>query len=106
MQLHIHSQNIVTTDALRIHVEKRISTALQRANHAIRSVVLRFNGVNGSRNNTAKHVQLSIELKSGKQLFIEDRDRDVYQVVNRAAGRAKQAVRRYLQRRRTRQRAA
>ena len=106
MQLHIHGQNLLATPSLRDHMETRIEAALDRVAHSIRSVVLRFKDVNGPRGGADKRVHLSIRFNNGEEVYIEDRDRDVYHVVNRVAGRAKHVVKRHLQKRRTRRRAA
>ena len=106
MQLQIHGQNLITTPSLREHMETRIEAALDRVAHSIRTVVLRFKDVNGPRGGADKRVHLCIRFNNGEEVFIEDCDRDVYHVVNRIAGRAKHVVKRQLQKRRSRRRAA
>ena len=104
MKFSIRSRNIQTTGALRRHVERRLSFALDRLAHRVTDVAIRLSSNERHTGDRARGCQLRIQLQGAPDVLVEAHDRDLYAAIDRAAERAREAVRRNLKRRRDRRR--
>ncbi len=98
MQLSIRG-NIRTTNAIREHVERRLSFALDRLAHRVSDVAIRISNEEPHTGPAARACQMRIHLHSGDPLLVEARDRDLYTAIDQAASRAREVVRRAVKRR-------
>lgn len=98
--LRIQGTNLVVSGTLREHVERRLGFALDRIIHHVRDIVVSLGDVNGPRGGADKRCNLLVTLATGKTLVIHETDSDLYRAIDRAAGRAKNQVKRRAARRR------
>lgn len=99
MQVEIRSRGFALTDALREHVERRLSFALSRVNEHVRRVQVRLADVNGPRGGVDKLCRIQVSLNRRESVLVEDTAVDVYAAIDRAAARAGRSVMRRLGRR-------
>ena len=98
MNLDIRGHHMQTTGALQQHIERRIGTALKRLTHRVQDVVIRISEGEGQPGGHEKHCRLQVHLSGAGTVFIDECDRDMYVAIDRAASRAKEAVRRSIKR--------
>jgi putative sigma-54 modulation protein len=96
MQIHIHSQGFLLTEALRAHIERRIHFALSWAAEQIRSVTVRLSDQNGTRGGIDKRCRFLIGVKGAADIVISETQADMYAAIDRAADRAGRTITRSL----------
>lgn len=100
MRIEFRVRRFPLTPALRSHAERRLHFALGRFGRRVRSVVVRFEDVNGPRGGPDKLCRLSLQESGGAPLQAEDVDADLYVAVDRAADRLGRRVARAIARQR------
>lgn len=89
------------TDALRRHVEKRVTAAVGRMQQHIRGVTVWFDDINGpSRGGADKSCRIAITLEGPRQapVVVEEVHWDLYKAITLAANRLSHNVRREVDR--------
>jgi putative sigma-54 modulation protein len=81
-----------TSDALNELVHKRLTAALGQHESWIDRVAVRLTDENGPRGGEDKICRMEIHLRGTPPVFIEQRGRDFYILIDEAADRAKQVV--------------
>ena len=102
MELEIRRHNVHLTEALRDHIERRLSFALGPFNSRVGTVSVHFEDVNGPKGGVDKQCRILVTLSGGKVIKVEDLDADLTAVIDRAADRIGHAVRREIDRRQDR----
>lgn len=100
MQLQVRARNMVLTEALRVHAERRVQFALSRFGDRIRRVAVQLGDVNGPRGGEDKICRLEVLLSPSGEVRAEESDADLYATIDRAAERAGRSVGRVLTRER------
>ncbi len=88
------------TDALRQHVDKRVTSAVGRLGRHVRGITVWFDDINGPlRRGADKACRISVALE-GRQapVVVEEVHGDLYKAITLAAERASHAVRREVDR--------
>jgi len=101
MRLEIRSRGIEVTAAMRDHLARRLGFALGRFGDRVTRVTARMADANGPRGGVDKQVRLSVGVRAGGNVVVEDADADLYAAIDRGAERAGRAVARVLDRERT-----
>ncbi|SIO65886.1 Ribosome-associated translation inhibitor RaiA [Singulisphaera sp. GP187] len=100
MQLDMRGVNYELQDELKDHIERRLRFALGRFASRIERIAVRISDVNGPRGGIDKRCRISIGLIPKGVVMIEGAGDDPFILVADAAKRARQSVRRNLERRR------
>lgn len=100
MQIDIQARNFSLTDALRNHVERRLSFALSTRDEHIQRISVRLVDINGPRGGEDKCCRIQVVLPHLTDVVIEDTEVDMYAAIDRAADRAGRTVSRRLARQR------
>lgn len=82
------------------HLERRLQFALGRFDDLIAWVRVYLTDENGPRGGADKHCRLVVKVLPSMQLLLEDQDADLTVLIDRAADRLAQLIRRHLERRR------
>lgn len=93
--------HITPTDAIRAHLEKRLTSALNRFTLHIRQVTVRLDDINGpSHGGTDKQCHVEVVTDTGRRLPIvsEAVREDLYTAISQAAERIAEAVSRDVDR--------
>lgn len=99
MQLITRASEFPLTQALQAFVERRLSQALGRYRHVIRSIRVSLRDLNGPRHGRDKRCQLELELAGQPALVISQTDADMYRAIGLASRRADRQIARRLDRR-------
>ncbi len=95
MQIDIQTRELPLTEALRSHIERRLSFSLSGCGDRIQRVVVRLLDINGPRGGVGQHCQLQVVLLGLSDIIIEDTETDMRVAIDRACNRAgRTAVRR------------
>ena len=97
MRLDIRGRHLTLTPALLDRVTRRLRFALGRFDRRVGRVSVRLGDVNGPRGGVDKSCTVHLHA-AGRSITIEERDRDMYAAIDRAAERAGRAVERALAR--------
>jgi ribosomal subunit interface protein len=100
MRISVRSLGMVTTEAIRSHVERRVLFAVGRFGERIEDVSARLGDANGPRGGADKTCRLVATLEGAGQVVVEDADPDLYVAVDRATSRLGRTVARAVERRR------
>lgn len=100
MRLEIRSPRLPVGDGVRAYVERRMRFALGRVASALERVVVRLGDVNGPRGGEDKRCRVSLVVRPGTRLIVDELDHDLYAAIDRAAGRAGRAAARAVGRQR------
>ena len=100
MQLDIQARNFLLTNALRGHVERRLSFALHSRENHIQRITVRLSDINGPRGGEDKCCHIQVVLPHLTDVVIEDTEEDLYAAIDKAADRAGRTVGRRLSRQR------
>ena len=101
MQIVIQAQHFNLSDALRAHIERRLSFALSCCVYHIQRIVLRLADLNGPRGGIDKRCRIQLMLAGMPDVMIEDTEVDLYLAIDRAVHRAKRTVLRTIDRQNT-----
>lgn len=102
MRLFLRSPGVDTSEALRLHLERRLHFALGRFGGRLGCVVATFADENGPRGGVDKVCRIVAEVRGTAPVVIEDADPDLYAAVDRATGRLGRAIARGIARERAR----
>jgi putative sigma-54 modulation protein len=102
MHIEIQSRGFEMTDALHLHVERRIRFALAHRGDVVSRVTVRLSDVNGSRGGVDKRCVVRVRVAHLPEVLVEHVHADMYAAVDHAAARAGRTVARTLDRRSTR----
>lgn len=96
MQIAVHNRRTDLAQALRIHVERRLQVSLDRFRGLLGRGIVRVcpEGPKQIR------CYISIEVNTLGQIAVEERDADLFAVIDRATGKLSRLVGRELERRR------
>jgi ribosomal subunit interface protein len=95
MKIQISKREGDITDALRVHVERRLGLALSRFADQIGRVIVRFSHADGDTNGAHTRCRIEVALRP-RRLDAEDTDADLFAAVNHATERASRSVARAL----------
>jgi ribosomal subunit interface protein len=96
MKIQISKCDVDVTDALRVHVERRLGLALARFADRIGRVIVRFSHADSETGGTRKRCRIEIGLRP-RQLDVEDTDVDPFAALNHATDRASRSVARAVE---------
>jgi len=102
MQIDIQARNFPLTEALRVHLERRLGFALGAREDQIQRIIVRLSDINGPRGGVDKHCHIQVVLAHMPDVVIEDTEASLYTAIDRAADRAGRTVGRRLARQRVR----
>ena len=97
MEVRIRGRNIELTEALRVHVERRLQFALSRFGERIGRVTVRLVNINGPRGSEDKICLIDLILRPAGRILVEDVNGDLHAAIDRAAERTGRAVSRELE---------
>lgn len=100
MRLEMYGLKYELNDALKDHIERRLSTALGRLKGRIDRITIRLVDVNGPRGGIDKRCRIIVSLSPRGQVIVTGSDHDPFALVNRAAKRTGHIVRKVLERQR------
>ena len=106
MQTDIQAHNFTLTNALRVHIERRLGFALSNRDVHIRRVMVRLSDINGPRGGEDKCCHIQVVLPQLPDVVIEDIQADLYAAIDRAADRVGRTVGRRLARHRDKDRSS
>lgn len=98
MMIDVRTVHLDMTDAIRQHAEDRFVGALHRFDRFVRSLSVRLVDLNGPRGGMDKACRVMVTLRDSTQIVIEQIGTDLYAAMDQAAGRAKQALGRKVDR--------
>jgi ribosomal subunit interface protein len=101
MRMTVFGLSFELTEAIVRHVESRLRLSLGAAADRIESVSVRLSDVNGPRGGEDMRCRIVVYLRQGRAVVTEAVDENLYAAVDAAVARAKEAVWRFLRRRRT-----
>jgi ribosome-associated translation inhibitor RaiA len=96
MQIEIQALNFSLTEALRMHIERRLGFALATRYEHIKRILVRLSDINGPRGGTDKCCQLQLVIPGQADVVIEDTESNLYVAIDRAASRASRTMTRRL----------
>jgi putative sigma-54 modulation protein len=99
MQFEIHTKNIKISQPLRVHIERRLSFALERFAVRIARVCVRVGDQNGPKGGVDKRCRVAIVLLPSTTIVMEDQDANIYTAIDRVADKAGRCIGRSLKRR-------
>ena len=99
MQIDIAARDFPLTEALRLHAERRLRSALTCCGEHIGRVAMRVSDVNGPRGGAAKRCRLQVVLAGLPDVVVEDTQADLYVAIDRATDRAGRTLVRKIDRR-------
>jgi ribosome-associated translation inhibitor RaiA len=100
MRIRVQGRGLYLTDGLRAHAQRRLLFGLSRFGSQVESVRLLLDDVNGPRGGVDKRCQIAVQLMPWGDVRVEQLDRNLYAVIDRAADRVHHAVAREMERRR------
>jgi len=98
MQIELHASGLTLSDAIREHINRRVLYALSRLQGRIRRVAIHLSDINGPRGGIDKHCNVRVDLVEAPTTIIEESDKDVYVVLDRALARAGRTVSKRVER--------
>lgn len=98
MRLEIRCRNIELSGELRQHIQQRVGQALNRFDRHIGPVWVALADVNGPKGGPDKVCRVTVFLLGLDSVVVTESGQNVFQVVDRAAGRVKQRVSSNLER--------
>ena len=98
MQIQVHSNGIANSDAINARLREDIEAALKVFAGQVTRVEAHLHDDNGPKHGTDKRCVLEIRLAGHQPLAVEASDRDLYQAITLATGKAERAVRHRLER--------
>jgi len=98
MRIQIQSLAFPLTAAVLDHIETRLRVALARIRDRIRRVDVRLGDKNSPRGGKDKFCRIQVFLEDAPPVLVEDRGRDLYAAIDRAAERAGRTIVRGLYR--------
>jgi len=99
MQLSIHTQGVVLTDALRQFASEKMDLALERIAGSVRKIQIHLFDSNGpNRSGPDKSCRVIVQVDNQRSLVLEDRDSNLGLVIDRITDRLGAAVSRRLDR--------
>lgn len=102
MRVDVRANPIVEAEFLRAHVERRMRSALGRFHPRITGVTVEVEDDNGPRGGVDKSCRITAVLTGLDSVHVKAMAADIYDVVDRAAGRIERAVGRDLSKARAR----
>lgn len=87
MNIQIHAKDFPMTDALREHVVRRLTYALNHGQDVLSRAVVRLSDVNGNRGGVDKSCSIELRLKGAADVIVEDVQDDLYVAIDRASER-------------------
>ena len=96
-KIQIRHHDVVISDVLRVHVERRLGLALARFADRIGRVIVRFSQADGDAEVGHKRCQIEVGLRP-QRVDVEDTDIDLFAAVNHATDRAARSVARVFER--------
>ena len=100
MKIQVNFGDVPSSDALTQHVNERVEAALQHMAEQITRVEVHLRDDNSDKAGPDdKRCTMEARIAGLQPLAVEHADRDLYQVVNEAAGKLRRAVQRTLDRR-------
>lgn len=103
MLLLIHGKNIAITAPLRAHVERKLRFALDRVEHRVHTVRVRFDDVNGPRGGVDKRCIIQLRGDRGWVIRTEHTAPDTLAALATATDRLERMIGREVSRRRDRE---
>jgi ribosomal subunit interface protein len=100
MKVDVRAVNFQMSPTLGQHAEHRLQTALDRYEHRLGSVHLRLTDDHGKRHGTTMHCCVEAAIRGVGRVIVEQDAPNLFEAIDRAAGRLKRSVRRSLNRRR------
>lgn len=100
MRLDVWRQDLAVTPSLRQHVERRVSTSLNRFGSRVRHIMVRLADLNGPRGGTDKRCRIVLSLARLGEISVDATATTLPAAVDEAADRAVRAVAHTLGRRR------
>jgi len=100
MQIDIQARDFTLTNALRVHIDRRLGFALSNRDSHIQHIIIRLSDVNGPRGGADKCCHIQVVLPKLSDVVIEDTEVDLYVAIDRAVERAGRTVDRRLSRQR------
>ena len=101
MQIRIREHDVEVTEALRVHVERRLGIALGRFGDKIGRVVVRLSSARVDAGGLVKRCQIDVGLRP-IEVRAGDVDADLFAAVNHASDRIARSVARALELQRAR----
>ena len=98
MKLEVRSRGYKLSEALQLHIERRIEFAIDRFAHRVSSVTARVTCRKNGRTNQDQLCTLEVHLIPFGTVVIEERNADLYTAVDRAADRLGAGMARLLKR--------
>ncbi len=99
MKIEVRGREVLVTDGLREHVERRVRFAFARFAPRVRSATVRLGDANGPRGGADKTCRIPVKLPPFQPIVIEDAYNNLHVAIDRAAARAGRASGRELSRR-------
>ncbi len=87
MNLVMRGLNVGVSDAIRSHVERRLTFAIGRFADYVRQVNVRLSHGGAHRRGIAKRCQIEIRMRSQGPIWVEAMDADLYTAIDLAADR-------------------
>ena len=100
MKIHVRSRQVVVSESVRAHIERRLEFSLGRVAPRVRRATVQIVDLNGPRGGEDKACRIEVRLDPTGTVFVEDRDANLYTALDRAADRAGRSVVRALKRER------
>jgi len=98
MQIQIHSNGIANSDAINDRLRQEVEAALKVFADQVTRVEAHLHDDNGPKHGQDKRCVLEVRLAGHHPLAVEATDRDLYQAITLATGKAERAVRHKLER--------
>ncbi|MBI4871053.1 MAG: ribosome-associated translation inhibitor RaiA [Candidatus Riflebacteria bacterium] len=92
MRVEVHGKNFDISEALRVHVTKRLEYALNRFDTRIKVVRVRLEDINGPRGGVDKQCRIEVTGVRNLTSIVEQNDHDLYLAIDKAADRIGQTV--------------
>ncbi|HEY0061089.1 MAG TPA: HPF/RaiA family ribosome-associated protein [Telluria sp.] len=92
MRIVIQANGFVLTAALRNYTEQRLTQALGWTQARLSKLAVSLSDINGPRGGIDKRCKIQLQLSGGAAVVIEDTEADLYHAIDRASGRAEQAL--------------
>lgn len=98
MNIEIRGHGLELTQALKRHVEHRVSTALDIHQSLIDQVQVRLADTNGPKGGVDKDCRINVKLRIGAVVTVDEQSADMYASIDKASDRAKMAVHKHIER--------
>jgi putative sigma-54 modulation protein len=100
MRIEARTSNVPISEALHMHISRKLDFALRRFENRTVRVVLRLVDLNGPKGGPDKRCRVAARLSTGPTVIAEATDADAYVAVTHAAARLHDKIARALGRRR------